>query len=309
MNIFLKKANKFISNPKARFSYLDNKGLYDNLNDERYLKKAFKAHMGYELDLENPKTFNEKLQWLKLYNRKPEYTMMVDKYKVREYIADKIGEEYLIPLIGVWDDPEDIEFEKLPERFVLKCNHNSGTGMCICKDKSKLDIPKVKKELRKGLQEDYYLKGREWPYKNVPRKIICEQYMEDRNSVDGELIDYKFMCFDGEVKAVYTCTNRFTDKGVNITFFDKEWIRLPFSRDYCESDLKTIESPKTYAEMLSLAERLSEGILFSRIDFYEINKKCYFGEITFFPASGFSGFNPKEWDLKLGKYISINNKA
>ena len=190
------KIKKAIVNPHARWSYLNALGFYHGMDDETFLKKQFYHAMGYELDLQHPKTFNEKLQWLKIHNRKPEYTMMVDKYAVRQYIADTIGEEYLIPLLGVWDDPEQIDFDALPQQFVLKCNHNSGLGMCICKDKSRLDFKKVKKELKKGLRQDYYLACREWPYKDVKRKIVCEQYMEDASS--QELLDYKFMCFNGK---------------------------------------------------------------------------------------------------------------
>ena len=151
-----------------------------SLSDESFVKLRFYAAMGKKLDLDDPKTFNEKLQWLKLYNRKPEYTMMVDKYLVRDYIKEKLGEEYLIPLLGAWDDPDEIDFDALPDRFVLKCNHNSGTGMYICRDKSKMDVQKVKDGLRRGLAEDFFMRSREWPYKNVPRKIICEQYMEQK---------------------------------------------------------------------------------------------------------------------------------
>lgn len=174
MNKYIRVIKNFCADKTIRFSYLTKLGVFNGLSDEQYLKLKYKNVFGRNLDLENPKTFNEKLQWLKLYNRKPEYTVMVDKYKVREYIAQMIGEEYLIPLLGVWDNPDEIDFDALPNQFVLKCNHNSGTGMCICKDKSNLDIEKVKKELRKGLKEDYYLKFREWPYKDVPRKIIAE---------------------------------------------------------------------------------------------------------------------------------------
>ena len=165
INKYIKAVYKVITNKNYRFFILSEKGVYDDMDDENYLKRKYKACLGKELNLDSPKTFNEKLQWLKLYNRKPEYTMMVDKYAVRKYIADTIGEEYLIPLLGVWDNPDDIDFDALPNQFVLKCNHNSGLGMCICKDKSKLDIDKIKAELRKGLQQDYYLTGREWPYK------------------------------------------------------------------------------------------------------------------------------------------------
>ena len=296
------KTAKFFTDPQARFLFLAKCGLYNGLSDEQYLKKKFKIMMGYELNLACPKTFNEKLQWLKLHNRRPEYTMMVDKYKVREYIADKLGEEYLIPLLGVWDDPDEIDFDKLPNQFVLKCNHNSGLGMCICKDKSKLDISAVKKGLRKGLEQDYFLPGREWPYKNVPRKIICEKYMKMEGC--SELTDYKYMCFNGKVKCVFVCSERFSADGLKITIFDRNWSALPVKRDYLKSD-KNIPMPKFHHKMMELAEVLSEGIPFIRVDFYEINNHIYFGELTFFPASGFEKFTPEEWDYKLGEWISL----
>ena len=170
---------KYLTNSDYRFLIDSGRGKYNDMPDKEYLQRKFRAKLGTSLNLDCPQTFNEKLQWLKIYNRTPEYTVMVDKYKVRDYIAQMLGEEYLIPLLGVWDDPEDIDFDALPNRFVLKCNHNSGSGMCICKDKSKLNIAKVKAGLRKGLKQDYYLTGREWPYKDVPRKIIAEKYMED----------------------------------------------------------------------------------------------------------------------------------
>ena len=163
----------YLSSPANMFDFFASRNMLNWMSDEAFLKRKFKLRMGYDLDLDNPKTFNEKLQWLKLYDRKPEYTMMVDKYRVREYITQKIGAEYLIPLLGVWDSPNEIDFAALPEQFVLKCNHNSGLGMCICRDKSSLDLRKVRRELRKGLRQDYYLPGREWPYKDVPRKIIA----------------------------------------------------------------------------------------------------------------------------------------
>ena len=179
-----------ITDRKIRFSYLTKLGVFNGLSDEQYLKLKYKNVFGRDLDLENPKTFNEKLQWLKLHNRKPEYTVMADKYLAKKYIASKIGDEYVVPLIGVWDNPEDIDFNTLPDQFVLKCNHNSGTGMYICVDKSKMNIVAVKKELDKGLKENYYIQNREWPYKNIPRKIIAEKFLKD---VDDEcLTDYKF---------------------------------------------------------------------------------------------------------------------
>ena len=175
----LKKLVKYALDRDYRFIINANRGKYDAMEDEAFLKRKFRVTMGRELDLKNPKTFNEKLQWLKLYDRRPEYTVLVDKYLVREYIAKELGEEYLIPLVGAWNSPDEIDFDALPDKFVLKCNHNSGVGMYICKDKSKMDVEAVKAELRRGLAQDYYLTGREWPYKDVPRKIICEQYITE----------------------------------------------------------------------------------------------------------------------------------
>ena len=278
-------------------------GLYNNLPDEEFLKKYYRAVFHRELNLNDPKTFNEKLQWLKLYNRKPEYTVMVDKYNVRKYVADTIGEQYLIPLLGVWDDPEDIDFDALPEQFVLKCNHNSGLGMCICKDKSKLDIPKVKRDLKKGLEQDYFLTRREWPYKDVPRRIIAEKYMSD--GFTEELNDYKLMCFNSKVKSTFVCSNRFSKDGLNVTFYDTDWNRMPFER-FTHPAIKTeIAKPKSYDEMVALAERLAQDIPFVHVDFYEINGRLYFGELTFFQASGFEKFNPESWDKTLGDLIKL----
>ena len=261
--------------------------------------------MHQKLDLSNPVTFNEKLQWLKLYDRRPEYTMMVDKYLVRDYIANKLGEEYLIPLLGVWDDPDDIDFDSLPGRFVLKCNHNSGLGMCICKNKSMLNIKKVKADLRKGLKQDYYLTGREWPYKDVPRKIIAEQYMEDGTL--HELRDYKFFCFGGQVKCFKVDFDRFIDHHAN--YFDRDGNLLEFGEVVCPPIYdRKIDLPKTLPRMIEFAEQLSNEIPFLRADFYDVNGKIYFGELTFFPASGMGEFVPKEWDLKLGEWIHIPQK-
>ncbi len=300
-----KRGFQYITDSDYRFLMNAGWGFYNSMSDEEYLRRLFKARMGKELDLKKPRTFNEKLQWLKLYDRKPEYTMMVDKYKVRDYIAELLGEEYLIPLLGVWDDPDEINFDKLPNQFVLKCNHNSGLGMCICKDKSKLNIPKVKAELRKGLAQDYYLTGREWPYKDVQRKIIAEIYMSD-NSADG-LIDYKFMCFNGEVKCSFVCSDRFTSEGLHVTFYDREWQIMPFERHYPRA-VVPIEKPKCYDEMLQMAMTLSKDIPFVRVDFYEIGGRPYFGELTFFPGSGYEEFTPEEWDTTLGSWISLPEK-
>lgn len=311
MNIekYINAVYRAVTNKDYRFLILASQGFYDNMDDEVYLKQKYKACMGKELNLANPKTFNEKLQWLKLYNHKPKYTMMVDKYAVRKYIAETIGEEYLIPLLGVWDNPDDIDFDALPNQFVLKCNHNSGLGMCICKDKSKLDVGKVKAELRKGLQQDYYLTNREWPYKNVARKIIAEKFMEDDNdNADWGLIDYKIHCFNGEPKFVLVCSERFSRNGTKEDFFDINWNKLPFKRPHLQCSDKSLKQPSAFNKMIECSQLLSKNIPFIRCDFYEIDGMVYFGELTFFPASGLEAFEPEEWDYKLGSWLKLPEK-
>lgn len=296
------KGIQYFSDKDYRTIINANLGLYDRLPDDKYLKKLFKAHFHKELDLENPATFNEKLQWLKLYNRKPEYTMMVDKYKVREYIAQTLGEEYLIPLLGVWDDPDEIDFDALPDQFVLKCNHNSGLGMCICKDKSKLDIPKVKAELRKGLKQDYYLTGREWPYKDVPRKIICEKFMSDGSKED--LKDYKFYCFNGKVKMLGIYSDRNKPCPTKVDYFDEKFQWLDLTWGYRHAEV-TPGKPEEFLQMMEIAEKLAQKLPSIRVDLYLCGKGIYFGELTFFDGSGFDHMEPMEWDYKLGDWIDL----
>lgn len=304
VNKNIKKIIKFFINPNYRWIILANRGFYNSMSDETFLKKRFKIEMGKNLDLKNPATFNEKLQWLKLNDRIPKYTTMVDKYEVRKLISEKIGEEYLIPLVGAWNKPDEIEFDKLPNQFVLKCNHNSGLGMTICKDKSNLNIRKVKNNLKKGLNQDYYLTSREWPYKNVNRKIICEEYLEDKES-PSDLKDYKLMCFDGKVMCTFVCTDRANNKGLKVTFFDNNWNVLPFERKYPKS-AEPIVKPKNFEKMIELAEILSKGIPFVRVDFYEVNDKIYFGELTLYPGSGFERFSPESADYMIGDLIRLN---
>ncbi|MDU5373483.1 ATP-grasp fold amidoligase family protein [Anaerococcus vaginalis] len=302
VNNIIKKANKYISNQEYRLRVNSKLGLYNNMDDKKFIEKMFKATMDYPLNLENPKSFNEKLQWLKLYDRNPLYTKLVDKYKVREYISEKIGEDYLIPLLGVWDDPEEIDFDSLPNKFVLKCNHNSGLGMCICTDKSKIDIKKVKNELKSGLAQNYYLNGREWPYKNVSRKIICEKYMTDETGKN--LRDYKFYCFDGKPKIVGIYQDRNSDKETTGDFFDMnfEWVNLRFGMP---NALNKPQKPQKFQEMIKIAEILSEGMPEVRVDLYISNNKIYFGELTFFDGGGFDKIEPLEWDYKLGSWIKL----
>lgn len=271
--------------------------------DDIYLRWQFKRIMGYPLDLKNPKTFNEKLQWLKLYDRKPIYTTMVDKYEAKKYVASIIGEQYIIPTLGVWQHFDDIDFNKLPRQFVLKCTHDSG-GLVIVRDKNDLDIKRTRRRINASLKRNFYYMGREWPYKNVKPRIIAEKYMSDGRQQDtGELSDYKLMCFDGKVRCTFTCTDRFTGK-LKVTFFDNNWNVLPFERHYPKSD-KPIAQPQNFEKMKVLAEQLAKDIPFVRVDFYNINGNLYFGELTFYPGCGFEEFAPKEADYKLGEWIKL----
>ena len=287
------------------FERFDRYHFFDWMLDALYLRMRFKQRCGRSLNLAEPKTFNEKLQWLKLYNRKPEYTIMVDKYKVREYIAQMLGEEYLIPLLGVWDNPEDIDFDALPNRFVLKCNHNSGLGMCICKEKSKLDISKVKEGLRKGLHQNYYLSGREWPYKDVQRRIIAEKYMEDAS---GDLKDYKFYCFNGVMKFVMINSDRNTSKPTRADYFDRDFNWLDFTWGYSHAEVHP-QKPNQFEKMVAIAEKLAKGLPHIRVDLYDCNGKIYFGELTFFDGSGFDKIEPEKWDYKIGDMLELPQKT
>lgn len=289
-------------------------------SDEKYLKLLFKSYMGYKLNLKYPKTFSEKLQWLKLYNRNPLYTIMVDKVKVKEYVANKIGRQYIIPTLGVWDNVYKIDFNQLPNQFVIKCNHNSGKGMFICKDKSKININKIRKELNKGLKQDYYSLFREWPYKNVPRRILAEQYLESNDNLSnenenkasliGNLRDYKLYCFNGEPKLCQIISDRAVDE--KIDFYDMNWNRIPnlvgLTANTHNSN-NEIPCPKSFNDMYKNACILSQEIPFSRIDFYDINGKAYFGEITFFPASGLGSFYPQKWNDIIGEWITLPSKT
>ncbi len=297
----LKKIKNFFLNKEIRFNYLTEMGLFNHLSDEEFLKKKYKVLMGKELNLNPPVTFNEKLQWLKIHDHNPLYTTMVDKYAAKDYVANIIGKEHIIPTLGVWDHFDEIDFEQLPNEFVLKCTHDSG-GLVICPDKNKLDRNAAKRKIEKCLKRNYYWSGREWPYKDVKPRIIAEKYMTD--GTNKEIMDYKMMCFNGKHKASFVCSNRFSKEGLKVTFYDTNWKRMPFERHYPASKVE-IEKPRTYDEMVELAEKLSMKIPFVRVDFYEILGKIYFGELTFSPGSGFEEFSPNEWDNNIGEWIKI----
>lgn len=293
---------KVIKKPKVLLSILAYKGFFNWTSDEFYLKYRYRIEMNKKLNLENPKTFSEKLQWLKLYDRNPLYTTLVDKYAVKEYIAKKIGEEYIIPTLGVWDKFDDIDFDKLPNQFVLKCTHDCG-GIVICKDKSKMDIKSAKKKINKHLKNNFYYSGREWPYKNVKPRIIAEKYVEDESGY--ELKDYKFFCFHGEPKILFIATDRGTD--TKFDFYNTEFEHLGITNGHPNAT-KEIRKPKNYEKMLEVVSELSKNIPHVRVDLYNNNGQILFGEMTFYHWSGFVPFEPEEWDKIMGDWLVLPEK-
>ena len=270
-----------------------------------WLSLLFRHDAGYKMDWKNPKTFNQKLQWLKVYDRNPLYTTLVDKYEVKKYIADKLGEEYVIPTIGVWDSFDEIDFNSLPDQFVLKCTHDSG-GLAVVRDKATFDKEAARKKFNIALNRNNYCVNREWPYKNVKSRIIAEQYME--NDATHDLRDYKFFSFDGETKAMFIATERASEtEETKFDFFDMEYNHLDFRNGHPNANVLP-EKPACFDEMHALADKLSEGIPQVRVDFYEVNGKVYFGEMTFFHWSGMKPFEPEEWDYAFGSWIKLPEK-
>ena len=271
-------------------------------NDEWYVKTRFRLYTGKKLNLDNPQTYNEKLNWQKLYDHNPQYTIMVDKFSAKDYVAGIIGKQYIIPTIGYWDKPEDIDWEKLPEQFVLKTTHDSG-GVVIVKDKSKLNKEKAIQKLNKCLKSDNYAITREWPYKNVHRRVIAEQYMEDKKT--GELRDYKFFSFDGKVKALFISQDRGkVGEEVKFDYYDADFNHLDIHQ-YHDAGNSKPEKPLCFEEMKKLASKLSKGLPQVRVDFYEVDGKVYFGELTFFHHGGIVPFTPEIWDYTFGSWIKL----
>lgn len=307
MNKLKKLLDYIFHNPRALISAILVR-LAPIIPDRQFLKWMFRLKMGYKLNLDNPQTFSEKLQWLKLYNRKPEYTQMVDKYEAKKYVANIIGEEYIIPTLGVWDKFDDIDFDKLPNQFVLKTTHGGGnTGVVICKDKSSFDKAKAKQKLERSLKSDIYKSLKEWPYKNVKKRIIAEEYLSEDITPEnptGDIIDYKFFCFNGEAKAVLIATERHSTTGVCFDYFDKDFNHYPFEQGGPNST-KEILKPKYLDEMWEIANKLSCGLPHIRVDLYCINGHIYFGELTFFDSSGFAEFKPEEWNGIFGDWIKL----
>ena len=297
----MERKKKCFWNPYKIFESLAMRGFFKNMNDKEYLSWLYRARMGRLPDLNHPKSFNEKLQWLKLNDRKPEYTEMVDKYLAKKYVEKRIGEKYIIPTLGVWDEFDQIEFEKLPDQFVLKTTHDSG-GVVICKDKANFDKAAAKRKLEKSLKRNYYWAEREWPYKNVKPQIIAEKFMVDKSG-DG-LIDYKFYCFNGKPALFLICKGEgHTDERTN-DFYDLEFNHIPVTVT-CPNAKEKCQKPDEYEELLELSRKLAKNTYQLRVDLYVINHKIYFGELTFFHDSGCCKFNPPEWDKRFGDMLKL----
>lgn len=273
--------------------------VFHALSDKAYLKLVYRLKMGKRLSLKRPTTFTEKLQWLKLHDRNPLYSKLVDKYRVRDYVKEKIGEEHLIPLLGKWDSFDEIDFDSLPDRFVLKCNHDSGS-VVICRDKATFDKEAARAKLTWCLNRNMFYFGREWPYKNVKPCILAEPFLEETGT--DSLTDYKFFCFEGKPAVMYLSHDKAGDPRTD--FFDMERKHLPFHMKDPNAEVAP-ELPQEFDEMKQYAEVLSRGFAHVRVDFYVIGHRVYFGELTFYHCSGFASIVPAEWDRTLGEKIPL----
>lgn len=292
--------NKIINSKKLRFKILD---MFSWVPDEPWLKLLYRIKNGYWMDFRNPKTFNEKLQWLKVYGYKPEYIKMVDKYAVKDYVAAVIGSEYVIPTIGVWNNPEEIEWNKLPQKFVLKTTHGGGScGVVICKDKDELDKNKAISELNVSMSFNVGNSFREHPYIGVQKRVLAEILLEVSGHKDLE--DYKFFCFNGLVRFFKVDFGRFTEHRAN--YYTPDCRMLPYGEVACPPDpAASISFPSNLTEMIILAEKLSANIPFLRVDLYNVNGKIYFGELTFYPAGGLSKWTDQKWDEEIGEMLRL----
>ena len=298
---FVNKGIKYMIDPDYRFQINANLGLYDYLDDEPYLKRLYKAQFGKELQLDNPQSFNEKLQWLKLNDRNPKYSLMVDKYAAKDYVSNIIGEEHIIPTLGIWDSFKDINFNSLPNSFVLKCTHNSGQ-VYIIKDCKNYNLSAIQSEIDKALKTDYYKKFREWPYKNVKPRVLAESFISEGNN---SLVDYKFYCFNGEPKFLYVSSGLDNHDTANISFLTLDWEFAPFRRSDYAPFVDLPPKPTMFNEMIDIAKALSSGLPFVRVDLYQSNSRVLFSELTFYPAAGFMLFSPEEWDYHIGKMLEL----
>lgn len=295
-----KKVKRYLKNPYYALGDDMMRVCPKLMSDKYYIKVIWKQIMGYPLDLRHPKTFNEKLQWMKLYDRNPLYTDLVDKYKVKQWVADRIGAEHVIPTLAVYDSVDEIDISQLPDQFVLKCNHDSG-GVVICKDKSSFDFEAAKAKLKKSFEHNFYWDYREWPYKNVKRKIFAEEYLEDKKY--GDLPDYKIFTFNGEPKLIEVDFDRFIGHKRNL--YDINWNYIDARICYPTQRERVFDKPKALNEMLELARKLAYGFRHVRVDFYLINDKVYFGEMTFIHGAGTERFYPESFGNQMGEWIEL----
>lgn len=305
----IQSALQMLKSDRSTFMAAIIQNFFGWLPDKTYLQLLYRFKMGHRLDLNHPKTFTEKIQWLKLYNRRPEYTLMVDKYAVKKYVADIIGEKYIIPTLGVWNKPEDIDWDALPNEFVLKTTHGGGSGgVVICKDKKTFDRNKAILTLRDSMDSDIYRSLREWPYKDVKRRVFAEKYMVPKDMINNpiyDLSDYKFFCFNGEPKYCQVIRNRHSKESID--FYDMNWRHQEFVglNPIASNGINPVPRPLLLDEMICICHKLSENMKFVRIDMYVIDNRIYFGEITFYPASGIGLFNPDKWNTELGNLINL----
>lgn len=293
---------KFIHNPEIRFGYLARLGFLNYMSDRKFIEKEYYYKFGVIPNLDEPLTFNEKIQWLKINDRRESYALMVDKFEAKEYVAKKIGKEYIIPTIGIYEKFNDIDFDKLPDRFVIKCTHDSG-GIVICRNKDNFNIELARKTINKYLRRRYYYIHREWPYKNVRPRIIVEKYIENKNS--EPLVDYKLFCFNGSPEIILVCSERFSNDGLKETWFSGNWELLPIIEGGHNID-PTVKKPLKLEEMKKLAGIIAKDMTFLRVDFYEIDGRILFGELTFSPCAGYERFSPESWDRRLGDMIDLS---
>ncbi|PFH87078.1 ATP-grasp fold amidoligase family protein [Bacillus sp. AFS088145] len=292
---------KYVKNPKKIIIAVLSK-VGGRLSDKTYLEVMYYLHFGKKLNLDDPKTFNQKIQWLKLYDRNPVYTNLADKFEVKSFVQEKIGRRYVVPTYGCWDSFDEIDFENLPQQFVLKCTHDSG-GLVICKDKQNLDLNYARDKINKSLKRKFYLYGREMVYKDIKPRIIAEKYLVDESG--KELKDYKFFCINGEPKLMYVASDRMIE--TKFDFFDISTFKhIPVKNGHEMAGKKNIAKPKFYDDMIKLASELSENIPFVRVDFYECHDGIYFGEMTFYHMCGFEPFEPEEYDYKFGQLIDLS---
>lgn len=305
----IQSALQMLKSDRSTFMAAIIQNFFGWLPDKTYLQLLYRFKMGHRLDLNHPKTFTEKIQCLKLYNRRPEYTLMVDKYAVKKYVADIIGEKYIIPTLGVWDKPEDIDWDALPNEFVLKTTHGGGSGgVVICKDKKTFDRNKAILTLRDSMNGDIYRSLREWPYKDVKKRVLAEKYMAPKDMVNNpiyDLSDYKFFCFNGEPKYCQVIRDRHSKESID--FYDMNWRHQEFVglNPIASNGINPVPRPLLLDDMICICHKLSENMKFVRIDMYVIDNRIYFGEITFYPASGMGLFNPDKWNEELGNLISL----